>query len=65
MSAPPPADSIDVMALVRLDPWLAPYADRLRDRAAHYLWMKSGIDARGGLLGPVSQSYHYFGLNRG
>ncbi|HZT43880.1 MAG TPA: alpha-amylase family glycosyl hydrolase [Chthonomonadaceae bacterium] len=60
-----PDDSIDVTALVRLDPWLEPYTDRLRDRAAHYLWMKSIIDARGGLLGPVSQSYHYFGLNRG
>ena len=52
-------------ALIRADEWLAPYADALRDRAAHYAWRKAAIDAGGGLLGPVSQSHHFFGLHRG
>ena len=52
-------------ALIAADPWLAPYADALRDRAAHYAWRKADVDAQGGLLGAVSQSHHVFGLHRG
>lgn len=52
-------------ALIAADPWLAPYADALRARAAHYGWRKAAIDAQGGLLGAVSQSHHVFGLHRG
>src|SRR6476659_2706309 len=61
-AAEPPPDGT---GLTSLDPWLAPYSDRLRDRFAHYLWMRSRIDADGGLLGPISQGHRIFGLNRG
>jgi 1,4-alpha-glucan branching enzyme len=60
--AAPPADGTGLLAY---DPWLAPYADRLRDRHAHYAWMRSEVERAGGLLGPVSQGHRYFGLNRG
>lgn len=60
-SSPAPADGTGIIAL---DPWLAPYADRLRDRFAHYQWMKSRIEAQGGLLGAISQGHHYFGFQR-
>ena len=55
----------DGAGLVAIDPWLAPYSDRLRDRYAHYLWVRSQIEADGGLLGPISQGHGIFGLNRG
>ncbi len=55
----------DGAAIVALDPWLAPYAQKLRDRYAHYLWVKSKVDDTGGLMGSVSQGHHYFGFNRG
>lgn len=51
--------------LIALDPWLEPYADRLRRRWDHYQWMRGRIDEMGGLLGPISQGHHHFGLNRG
>src|SRR3954454_4564994 len=67
--APPPAPPAprrdDGTGLVELDPWLEPYSDRLRGRYAHYLWRLDQINQTGGLLGPVSQGHHYFGLNRG
>src|SRR5438552_160642 len=55
----------DGTALIKLDPWLEPYAHQLRDRHAHYQWVRSRIDESGGILGPVSQGHHYFGFNRG
>jgi len=55
----------DGTGLIRLDPWLEPYADALRDRYAHYVAMKSRFDAIGGLTGQASRGYAYFGLNRG
>src|SRR5436305_9893978 len=55
----------DGAGLIALDPWLAPYGDRLRDRYAHYAWLRSRIDADGGLLGPISLGHTIFGLNRG
>lgn len=61
-SQPIPSDG---SGLIAGDSWLAPYADRLRDRYKHYLWVRSEIERKGGLLGPVSQGYHYFGFNRG
>ncbi len=61
MSAPQP----DGAGLIAVDPWLEPYADRLRDRYAHYRWVRSRIEADGGLLGPISTGHAIFGLNRG
>src|SRR5579862_523751 len=55
----------DGAGLIALDPWLAPYAERLRDRFAHYRWVRDEIERSGGLLGPISQGHRYFGLNRG
>src|SRR5882672_2216984 len=55
----------DGTGLIALDSFLAPFADRLRDRFAHFRWIRSQIEQRGGLLGPVSQAYHFYGLNRG
>src|SRR3954451_25111558 len=55
----------DGTALIELDPWLEPYAQALRDRYSHYQWVRSRIDETGGILGPVSLGYQYFGFNRG
>ena len=55
----------DGTALIALDPWLEPFVQQLRDRYAHYRWVRSKIDETGGILGPVSQGHHYFGFNRG
>lgn len=55
----------DGTALVDLDPWLEPYADRLRDRHARYQAALARFSATGGLLGDVSRGHHYFGFNRG
>lgn len=55
----------DGTGLIALDTWLAPYADRLRERFAHYQRMRAQIEHTGGLLGPVSEGHHYYGLNRG
>src|SRR4051794_2559940 len=67
-SSTPPAPAPrrdDGTALIDLDPWLAPYADRLRERYAYYKSARAKIDQHGGLLGPISQGHHYFGFNRG
>ena len=55
----------DGTALVELDPWLEPYADRLRERYAYYRAALAKIDDGGGLIGQISQGHHYFGFNRG
>src|SRR5437879_2289392 len=55
----------DGTGLIALDSYLAPYADRLRDRFAHYRWIRSQIEEKGGLLGPVSHAYRFYRLNRG
>jgi len=55
----------DPLGLISLDPWLAPYADALRRRHAHYARLRSAIDETGGLLGPISLGYQFFGFNRG
>src|SRR5438046_2458771 len=55
----------DGTALIEHDPWLEPYADRLRDRYGYFKHVLSRFDATGGLLGQVSQGYKFFGFNRG
>ncbi len=62
---PPSAVPPDGAGLIAVDPWLEPYADRLRDRYAHYRWVRSQIERDGGLLGPISLGHEIFGLNRG
>ena len=55
----------DGTALIRNDPWLEPYAQRLADRQAHYHAALRRFEATGGLLGDISRGHQYFGLNRG
>src|SRR3978361_2245930 len=59
--APPP----DGTGLILVDPWLAPYADRLGGPSPHYLRVRSQVERDGGLLGPISLGHRIFGLNRG
>jgi 1,4-alpha-glucan branching enzyme len=52
-------------ALVALDPWLTPYAGKIAERQNYYQSIRAKIDGHGGLLGPISKGYEYFGFNRG
>src|SRR5882757_5901394 len=60
-----PAPRNDGTDLIEHDPWLAPYADKVRQRFGHYKTMLARLEEQGGLMGPVSQAHHYFGFNRG
>ena len=60
-----PALRHDGTDLIRYDPWLEPYADRLRDRSNYLKHVLGKIDQTGGLLGPISTGHQYFGFNRG
>jgi len=51
--------------LVDRDPWLAPYRDVIGRRDLYYGHLRYEIDQAGGLLGPISQGHHVFGLNLG
>src|SRR5215212_1928040 len=51
--------------LIALDPWLEPYTHRLWDRIHAYRSVRERIDQQGGIMGPISQGHHYFGINRG
>lgn len=53
------------IGLIRQDPWLAPYARDLQRRIEHYQATQEQIQADGGLLGPFSQGFRYFGFQRG
>jgi 1,4-alpha-glucan branching enzyme len=64
-SSPPRAKRTDGTALIDVDPWLEPYADKLRRRYSYLQRVRKQFDATGGLLGQVSQGHHYFGFNRG
>jgi 1,4-alpha-glucan branching enzyme len=61
----PPSQPGAEAGLIAIDPWLAPYAPQLRARIEHCRQARARIEATGGLLGAISQGYHYFGLNRG
>jgi len=61
----PAARRQDGTGLIALDAWLEPYAQKLRERYAYYLLVKSQVEETGGLLGPISQGHHFFGLTRG
>jgi 1,4-alpha-glucan branching enzyme len=59
------APPLDGTALVTLDPMLTPYGGALRARYRHYQAALARLASAGGLLGPISQGYRYFGFNRG
>ena len=62
---PPPATRDDGTGLIALDPWLEPYAQRLRDRYRHYLRFREQLDQHGGPAGEMTTGHRYFGFNRG
>ncbi|MDE0297061.1 MAG: alpha-amylase family glycosyl hydrolase [Candidatus Poribacteria bacterium] len=53
--------------LIDLDPWLEPFADKLRERFAHYERLRSRIDGEDsdGIMGQISLGHRYLGFNRG
>jgi 1,4-alpha-glucan branching enzyme len=55
----------DGTALIENDPWLEPYAGKLRGRFDYYKSVRGKIEANGGLLGQISLGHKYFGFNRG
>jgi 1,4-alpha-glucan branching enzyme len=55
----------DGTGLVLQDPWLEPYAAKLRDRHGCYQSALERLEQTGGLLGQISQGHYYLGLNRG
>ena len=55
----------DGTALIAGDPWLEPFAEKLRARHAHYRKALAQFQPHGGILGQVSQGHRYFGFNRG
>lgn len=65
MSATTTTPRTDGTGLIAHDPWLEPYADKLRARFNHFKSIRQKIDAQGGLLGAISQGHRYFGFNRG
>ena len=54
-------------SLIDLDPWLKPYADKLRERFAHYERFRRRIEEEDpdGIMGKISLGHRYFGFNRG
>lgn len=64
MSHSSPNACTDGTGLVAHDPWLEPYAERLRERHRHYLAALSKINDGGG-LDAISRGHHFFGFNRG
>ncbi len=59
------SNATDGTRIISIDPWLKPYADKLRARYSKYLAAKRKIDDQGGLLGAPSLGHRYFGFNRG
>jgi 1,4-alpha-glucan branching enzyme len=55
----------DGTGLIALDPWLEPYAERLRQRYRHYQWMRERAIKAGGSLGHFAERHKYLGFNRG
>jgi 1,4-alpha-glucan branching enzyme len=57
--------AIDVNGMIRIDPWLGPYADRLRHRGERYLDTRRRVVERSGSLKDFAGGHHYFGFTRG
>ena len=58
------AHDTDGTELIRSDPWLEPFAERLRDRYAHYRATRDRV-APDGSLDTISRGHEYFGLTCG
>src|SRR5262245_55538682 len=55
----------DGTSLIKMDPWLEPFAEKLRERYNHYKWLRAPIEKTGGILGEISQGHRIFGFTRG
>lgn len=55
----------DGTGLIAIDPWLEPYADRLRTRWSHYQRQLERILAHSGSLEAFASGHRYFGFQRG
>ncbi len=55
----------DGTGLIKLDPWLEPYADRLRARYQRFLKTLTRIEDNAGSLADISRGHKVFGFNRG
>ena len=64
-SSPESDEGNEGTGLIALDPWLEPFADKLRERFGRYRQVREQLEATGGLLGEISRGHHYFGLNPG
>ena len=51
-------------ALLRLDPWLAPYEKDLRLRIQHFAETKTALVGKKGTLSDFANGHHYFGFHR-
>ncbi len=65
MRVSPDKQRTDGTGLIEWDPWLEPYADRLRHRYARYQAALKRLVAAFGSLDNLSRGHEYFGLNRG
>jgi len=55
----------DGTGLIRVDPWLEPYADALRHRYRKYREALDRVVKAGGSLDAFARGYEYYGFNRG
>jgi 1,4-alpha-glucan branching enzyme len=55
----------DGTGLIKDDPWLEGFAQRLRERHEHLKHYLRNYQGDGGVMGPISQGHRYFGFNRG
>jgi len=54
----------DGTGLIKIDPWLEPYANALRHRYRNYQCALRNIESAEGSLDAFSRGYEYFGFNR-
>ena len=59
------ADSNHEPGLVRVDPWLAPHTEAIRQRTRRVGETLAAFGETGGLTGEISTGHRYFGFNRG
>lgn len=55
----------DPAGLILLDPWLEPFADRIRARCERYRSVRTALFHEQPVTGPMSQGHRIFGLTRG
>ena len=55
----------DGTGIIHWDPWLEPYAEKLRERHRRYAGTRQWIIDNAGSLDKFGQAYNHFGLNRG